>query len=233
MSERARTWALRLLALGIAVGIWFNASVEDRLVPSERVVEASVSFNRPRGFIVIDPVQTVTVRLIGSKKAVRQLSPYQVNVSVDLSPRQEGSVTINLGPENVLAPDGLEVAAIEPGTIRVDLEREITQRVPVIPKLVGKPAAGVSVAEPEVFPNQVLVSGPASRVDRITSLSTPPILLDGHASTFEETVAVLQPDPPDPLVQIVQPSRVTVRVPIQPPPEERQAKDSKPRKEES
>jgi YbbR domain-containing protein len=230
VSERARTWALRLLALGIAIGIWFNASVEDRLVPSERVVEASVSFNRPRGFMIINPVGTVSVRLLGSKKTVRQLSPYEVSVSVDLSPRQEGTASINLGPENVLAPDGLEVVSIEPATIRVDLEREVTQRVPVVPNLVGKPAPGVTFDEPEVFPNQVLVSGPASRIDRIASLSTLPVRLDGHTSTFEEMVAVKQPDP---LIQIVQPAQVTVRVPLQPPPEERQATDSKPRKEES
>lgn len=233
MSERARTWALRLLALGIAIGIWFNASVEDRLVPSERMVEASVSYNRPRGFMVIDPVRTVNVRLLGSKKTIRQLNPYEVSVSVDLSRRQEGSVSISLGPENVLAPDGLQVAAIEPGTIRVDLEREVTQRLPVVPNLVGRPAAGVTVEEPEVFPNQVLVTGPASRIDRVASLSTNPVRLDGRASTFEETVAVKQPDP---LIQIVQPAQVTVRVPIQPPSEgseERQATDSKPRKETS
>lgn len=230
MSEQARTWALRLLALGIAIGIWFNASVEDRLVPSERVVEASVSYNRPRGFMVIDPVGTVSVRLLGNKKAIRQISPFEVNVTVDLTPRQEGTTAITLGPENVGVPDGLEVSSIEPGTIRVTLEREVTQRLPVIPNLVGRPAKGVTVGEPDVFPNQVLVTGPASRVDRISSLSTPPIRLDGHTSTFEETVAVKQPDP---LIQIVQPSQVTVRVPIQPPAQDRQATDSKPRKDNS
>src|SRR6185295_16727321 len=90
VSELARTWALRLLALGIAIGIWFNASVQDRLVSSEKVVEASVRYDRPRGFIIINPVQSVNVRLIGSKKAVRQLNPYMVDVQVELSRRQEG-----------------------------------------------------------------------------------------------------------------------------------------------
>lgn len=228
MSERARTWALRLLALGISIGIWFNASIEDRLVPSERVVEASVSFNRPRGFMVIDPVRTVNVRLLGNKKAVRQLSPYEVSVSVDLSPRQEGSATINLGAEDVLAPDGLEVVSIEPSTIQVQFEREITQRVPVAPEIVGQPAAGAIVGEAEVFPSQVLVSGPESKLERIGSLSTPPINIEGRTSTLEETVPVLAPDQ---LIQIVQPSRVTVRIPIQPPPANGAAED-KPRKEE-
>jgi YbbR domain-containing protein len=213
MSERWRNWGLRLLALGIAVGIWFNASVEDRLVSSERVVEASVSYNISRGFIVINPLSTVNLRLGGSKKAVRQLNPSMVYVQVELSQHQEGSATITLGPDNVTAPDGLEVVSIEPGTIRVDLEREVTQRVPVFPKLTGKPAAGSTVQEPEVFPNQVLVTGPASMVDRLRSLFTRPISLDGHALTFEETVQVVTPDP---LIQIVQPSKVTVRVPMQP-----------------
>jgi YbbR domain-containing protein len=215
LSEQARTWALRLLALGIAIGIWFNASVEDRLASNEKVVEANVSYNRPRGFIIINPVRNVNVRLIGSKKAVRQLNPYMVDVSVELSQRQEGSATINLGPENVLAPSGLEVVAIEPSTIRVELEREVSLRLPVVPKLVGKPAAGAVAEEPEVLPNQVLVTGPASMLARVESLSTPPISIEGLTTTLEDPdVPVLTPDP---LIQIVQPSKVTVRVPIHPP----------------
>jgi diadenylate cyclase len=214
LSEGVRTWALRLLALGIAIGIWFNASVEDRLVSSEKVIEASVSYNRlPRGFIIINPVGSVQVRLIGSKKAVRQLKPDMVDVQVELSRRQEGSAIINLGPENVLAPDGLEVVAIEPGTIRVDLEKEVRLWLPVVPKLVGKPAAGAVAEDPEVVPNQVLVTGPESMLARVAALSTRPVSLDGHSATFEEPVAVV---PPDPLIQIVQPTTVTVRVPMRP-----------------
>lgn len=213
MNEWFRTWGLRLLALGIAIGIWFNASVEDRLVSSEKVVEAGIAYNRPRGFTVINPEQHVNVRLTGSKKAIRQLSPYMVQVSVDLGQRQTGLAAINLTAENVLVPDGLEVVAIEPNTIRVDLEREVTQRLPVVPKLVGKPAAGATAGEPEVFPNQVLVSGPEPMLARTDSLSTVPISLDGHAADFEESVAVV---PPDPLIQVVQPAKVTVRVPMKP-----------------
>lgn len=228
MSERARTWALRLLALGISIGIWFNASVEDRLVPSERVVEASVSFIRPRGYMVIDPVRTVNVRLLGNKRAVRRLSADQVSVSVELSLRQEGTATISLSPEDVLAPDGLEVVSIEPSTLQVQFEREISQRVPVAPQIIGRPAPGFTVGTVDIFPNQVLVSGPESKLQRIVSLSTPPINIEGRTSTLEETVPVLVSDP---LLQIVQPSRVTVRIPIQPPPADDEAAQDKPRKE--
>jgi len=211
MSETARTWGLRLLALGIAIGIWFNASLQDRLVSSERLVEASVSYNRPHGFVIINPVSSVNVRLSGSKKAIRKLNPFMVDVTVELSQRQEGAATINLGPENVTAPDGLDVVAIEPSTIQVELDREITQRLPVVAKLTGEPAAGATVLEPEVFPNQVLVTGPASMISRTDHLSTFPISLDGRAVTFEVTVPVVSPDP---LIQIVQPTQVNVKVPM-------------------
>jgi len=230
MSEGGRNWGLRLLALGIALGIWFNASVEDRLVSSEKLVEASVIYNRPRGFVVLDQVQNVNVRMIGSKKAIRQLSPFMVDVQVDLSQRQEGNTTINLARENVLAPDGLEVVSIEPNTIRVRLERELTQRVPVVPKIIGEPGGRAKLdGEPEVFPNQVLVSGPESLVSRLASLATRPIDLDGRSITFEETVAVM---PPDPLIQIVQPSQVTVRVLLSTPESDEADGANNPRKDE-
>ena len=214
MNEPARTWGLRLLARSIAVGVWFSVSFEDREALSERMVEASVSYNRLRGFVILDPVGTVNVRLRGSSRLIRQLNPYLVSVQVELAQTQPGTVNVNLGPENVLMPDGLEVVSIEPNVIRVELERELSQRLPVVPRLVGEPAAGSIVEEPEVFPNLVLVAGPESLLARIQSLSTRPVDLNGHALSFEETVAV---EPPDPLIQIVQPSKVSVRVPMRQP----------------
>lgn len=214
MNESVRTWGLRLLALGIAIGFWFSVSFEDREVLSERAIEASVSYNRPRGYVILDPVRTVNVRVRGSSKQVRQLNPFMVDVQVDLTRAPQGLATVNLGPENVLMPEGLEVMAIEPNFIRVELEPEKTERIAVVPEIVGEPAPGSRVDEPEVFPNQVLVTGPASLLAKTRSLSTRPISLAGRSTTFEERVAVVAPDP---LIQIVQPSKVSVRVHIEPP----------------
>jgi YbbR domain-containing protein len=214
MRVGAQIWGLRVLALGIAIGLWFNFSFEAREAPAERLVEAAVSYNPPRGFIVLDPVRNVNVRLRGSSKAVRRLNPFQVDVQVDMSRYQEGSVTINLGPENVLMPENLELVSIEPAVIRVELEKAVTQPMPVVPKLTGEPAGGATLEAPEVIPNQVQVTGPVTRIGRAGTLSTQPITLDGHALPFEVSVLVVSPDP---LIQIVQPSRVTVKVGLTPP----------------
>jgi YbbR domain-containing protein len=121
---------------------------------------------------------------------------------------------VSLGPENVLMPENLEVVSIEPQVIRAELEKEVTQRLPVVPKLTGEPAGGATLEEPEVLPNQVLVTGPLSRIAKAGTLSTQPISLDGHAIPFEVQVPVVSPDP---LIQIVQPFKVLVRVVLTPP----------------
>ncbi|HEX9670692.1 MAG TPA: CdaR family protein [Thermoanaerobaculia bacterium] len=211
MSERWRLWGIRLLALGIAVGIWFSVSLDERRRLSEKVVEASVSYNRPRGMIILDPVGTVEVRLRGTERAIRQLNPDLVDVEINLARTPEGQVTVPLGPDDVLTPDGLEVVSIRPNAIRLELDREITRRVPVEPVLVGEPAAGSTAGTPEVLPNQVQVTGPESLLSRLQSLQTAPISLDGHAVPFDVLVAV---EAPDPLIQIVPPSRVNVHVPM-------------------
>lgn len=213
MSEGLRTWGLRLLALGIALGLWFNSSFEDREVQSERIVEASVNYSWPQGYVVLNPEQSIDVRVRGNSKQIVGLRDDQVDVQVELG-RQEGELTVNLGTENVLLPDGLEVISIDPSIITVEVERAVTKRIRVVPDLVGQPAQGARVEDPEVFPSQVLVSGPASMVAGTEVLRTRPVSLTGRSNTFEERVPVLAPDP---LIRVVDPTRVNVRVPIQPP----------------
>jgi diadenylate cyclase len=214
MSDGLRTWGLRALALGIAIALWFSISLEDREALSERLVEAGVSYDRPRGYIILDQEPSVRVRVRGASKQVRELNPYQVIVQVELTRTAPGIFNVTLGPDNVLLPEGLEVVSLEPNVIRVELEAEVTRRLPVVPVITGEPAAGSVVEEPVVFPNQVLVSGPESLIERTESLETASISLNGHALTFEIEVPVV---PPDPLIQIVQPTRVTVRIPMRQP----------------
>ena len=130
-----------------------------------------------------------------------------------------GTATINLGPSNVTAPDGMEVVSIEP------------PHDPGGPRARGHPAPaggaeahrrarrpGPSSRSPRSSPTRCWSPARSPLLARRRHLSTEPISLDGRAATFEETVPVVSPDP---LIQIVQPSKVTVRVPLQPPATER------------
>lgn len=216
MSDGARTWGLRLLALAISAAVWYSVSLSGRENQSEiSVDQAIVSYNLPRGVVVLDPVRTARVRLRGPGKKIRGLNPSLVKVQVDLGQAEPGELNASLGPDDVQAPDDFEVVSVDPNVIRVRLDREVTQRIPVRAQVTGEPTVGAKAGVPEAYPNMVLVTGPESLVAKIEFLPTRPVNLEGHAATFEQAANVVPPE--SPLVQVVQPSEVTVRVPVEPP----------------
>ncbi len=209
MTDRAGRWGLRLLALVGAMVVWWLASVDQRERISERVVDASVSYNSAQGLILLDPIQTVKVRLRGPDSQVRRMSPDELDVAVDIEQGAPGTRVVLLGRANVLAPEDVEVTSIEPNSLTVRVDREATVELPVVARLVGEPAGGAVPGPARVRPEQVRVSGPEGLVTGLTSVSTSAISLDGHALSFSQTVSVVSPDP---LVRIVEPPFVTVQV---------------------
>jgi YbbR domain-containing protein len=204
---------MRILALAIAVALWFFLSWEKRENQSERVIQASVTYSNAEEMIVLDPIQQVDVRVRGDARRVRTLNPLLVNVLVELQSQEPGLAEATLSPEQVFVPEGIRVVSVNPNTLQVTLDRVRTLQLPVKVELVGEPAAGASVDEPVATPPAVEVRGPESRIGEASSVITRPVSLNGHATTFEESVSLI---PPDPLAN-VDPPVVRVRVPMEPP----------------
>ena len=219
MTERpngtaGRPWGVRALALLIAILLWFSLSVARREEMNEKVIEAAVSYSQPAGYIILDPVPRVRLRLRGKTSKIRSLNPFVVDVLVAVTEARRGTHDLRLTAANVITPDGVEVVSLDPSALRLHLDDEVQQMVLVEARFSGEPAAGAVPREPIVTPARVLVSGPASRLRELRSLTTTAINLDGHALNFVETAAVVTSDP---LVKVVQPAVVTVEVPMQPP----------------
>lgn len=211
MSDLRRPWGLRLLSLAIAVALWLVISVEDREAPGQRAVTASVLYNAPADLVLINPDQEVRVLLSGPETAITTVDPNQVSVRVDLEDFDTGTHSLGLGPADVTAPADLRIESITPNQLSIEIDRRITKQLRVEPKFTGEPAAGAVLGQVSVMPSEVVVEGPSTRLAAIDHLETLPIDLDGHALNFEEMVAVASPDP---LIQVAQPSWVTVRVPL-------------------
>ncbi len=217
VTERRKIWALRLLALTLALASWVFITSERTATTTETVettFEPSIQYNNPVGsdLIVLEPVLRAKVRLRGPTTLVSSINPAQVSVVVDLRDAEQGVFEAPLGPTNVIRPAGLEVLSVEPNLLTLEIDRITTEFRRVAPRLEGEPAAGAIARSPEVVPPEVLVRGPASLLAGIETLSTRPILLDGHALDFEENVVVVSPSP---LVQVVNPAVVLVRVPLE------------------
>lgn len=214
MRERYRLWALRLLALAIAVTLWFFLAYQKRERESERVVLAAVTYDTPRGVMLLNPVSQVAVRLRGGARRISAVNPSLVNVQVELPRNYTGTFEASLQPDDVFSPEGLTVVSIEPSTIRLTLDTVVTRELPVRVELVGEPAAGATtLGNPIAIPSTARVTGPASRVAGLRFLYTRVVSLDGHAQTWEEPAPLLSPDP---LTQ-VEPSVVRTRIQLEPP----------------
>lgn len=212
MTERAGRWGLRALALAGALTVWFFSSVEKRERISEKVVDASVTYNLPRGTILLDPIQSVKVRLRGPDRQLRTLSPWAIDVVVDVSESSGGGIdVVHLTAADVQRPDPIDAVSIEPNSIPVRLDVEAIRTLPVLPRIVGEPAGGSVPADIVTVPESAIVRGPQSLLANLDSLTTSPVSLDGHAFSFNQTVSVI---PPDPLIRVVQPTTVLVRVPM-------------------
>lgn len=215
MTKKQALWALRALALGLAVASWVFVTSKraDQTATAGTTIEPSVQYNNPSSsdLIVLEPVLRVQVRLRGPTNLISALNPTEVSVVVDLRDAVQGPIEVALAPRNVVRPQGLEVLSIEPNLLSLVMDRVVSEFRPVTVRLAGEPAAGAIAGTPSAAPPRVLVRGPESILSSIDSLETRPVLLDGHAFDFEEQALVVSPSP---LVQVLEPTVVTVKVPL-------------------
>lgn len=214
MTKKQTLWMLRAIALALAVATWFFVTSSRAVETATAItIEPSVQYNNPASddLIVLEPVLRVKVRLRGPTSLISALNPAQVSVVVDLLDAELGPIEIPLAAANVIRPQGLEVQSIEPNLLSLEVDRVISEFRAVTVRLAGEPAAGAVVGTPDVAPQRVLVQGPESILATIDTLSTRPVLLDGHALDFEEQTLVVSPSP---LVQVLPSNVVTVRIPL-------------------
>jgi YbbR domain-containing protein len=156
-----------------------------------------------------DMINTVQVRLRGSSTVIKEITAKDVSTTIDLGKMGRGEKIVPLSPQNVQAPFGAEVIRVNPSSVRFNLERTITKRIPVQPTIVGQPPDAYEVGKVTVNPSVVEIEGPESRVNALTSIATVPIRLE-RKQTHVEQIADL--DVPDPQIRLQHPSPVSVRV---------------------
>ena len=204
---------LRVLAVLLAIGVWFVVSAPRREATSERAYAAPLALVRmPRQLVITTPVpDTVSVRLRGRVSELRSLSSQNLEVTVELSWAQPGEAVITLLPQAINVPPGVEVVAIEPNKMRFRVEQIRERVVRIRPFLVGEPPAGYMIGDPTVSPDHVLISAPDSQIRKLTEVATERIIMTGRTESFEQNVALVSDSS---LVRILEPLAAEVTVPV-------------------
>ena len=113
---------------------------------------------------------------------------------VDVSRLGEGEHLVQLAPQQVEAPAGVQVLRVSPTAVRITLARAAVKEVRVVPQVVGTPAAAHAVSRITVEPQVVEVRGPRTTIEEHTTVETAPVDVTGGRQTITRTVGLLLPD---------------------------------------
>jgi len=210
---RTFLWAF-IMALAVWVAAVSAADPDEvRVYPNPIPVER---IGQDPGLVVVGDVpeqveltlrapSSVWTRLLNEENAIRAI--------LDLSGLSAGEHTVPIKIQIAIRP--VRLISQIPQTATVTLEPLATRSFPVELVVSGEPAIGYQAGEPEILPQEVIISGPQSQVDRV-SLVRVPLSLAGVRESIDQTVTV---QPLDANNQIVaglglNPSEVSVKLPV-------------------
>ncbi|HEY0547458.1 MAG TPA: CdaR family protein [Pyrinomonadaceae bacterium] len=173
-------WSLKLLALAITLGLWFGVTGQ-RTPATIRLSSVQLNFRLPSEMeISNEPPDKVDAILTGSKESLDRLNSRNLIAFVDVSGYQQGTHTVRLMRDTVTMdlPEGVHIDAIDPNLVALRLEPRAVREVPVEVQLDGKLPDGYELKSATTTPAKVRLRGPASHIDKVSSVQTEKISLN-------------------------------------------------------
>ena len=189
---------LKLLSLIIAILMWYGVA---RDPVSEISLRVPVEFSRPPADLdyTTDVIPQALIRLRGPARVLRDVTPENVRMIIDLQGATSGEHTYDLATDGIRVPHDVEVLQVTPNRLRLVFDQRETRQVTVKPRLVGNLPPGYHVESVVATPAVITISGPARHVNAVESALTDAVDTTGVAGQASfETMAYL----PDPLVHI-------------------------------
>jgi len=200
MAALARNWQLKLLAVMLAVVVWFFVVSANR---TQFGFGAPVEYVglEPGMVLVGTPREAVDIQVEAARWAAARLTPADVRVRVDLSRAREGDNTLQLSAGDVQAPAGVSVVRVSPNWVRVAVASATTRALRVVPRLRGSPHPDVQLGRVMVEPATVQVKGPRTTIEERATVDTAPVDVTGLRQSVTRTVGLLLPDSVYPTTQ--------------------------------
>jgi YbbR domain-containing protein len=186
-------WPLKILALILALALWFFVASAQRTeialaVPVEYVgLEGPLALEGPRR-------ESVDVQVQATRWAGERVNPTTVRVRLDVGRLREGDNLVHLLPENVDVPSGGRVTRVSPAWVTVRVVRAATKTVPVVARVQGRPAPAHVLRQVVVEPATVQIKGPRTTIESRTAVDTLPVDVSGRREAVTRTVGLALPE---------------------------------------
>jgi len=191
--ERIKFAAACCVSVLVMTGIWFGFTrSQDTIVALNVPIEY---VNRPANYDILDTsVDEARLQLLGSSALIKSLGQGQVGVRVDLSKAVEGRNTFTITQDDIVLPPGVSLNKIQPTAIDVTLDVPATRELPVQADWIGRLPENISLTDVKIVPETVKVAGGSKTLERVNTVYTAPLRLDGLTkSGFVSSQIVLSP----------------------------------------
>jgi uncharacterized protein (TIGR00159 family) len=188
--EMAVAACLSFLIVSIA---WFGFTrSSDTLVSFEVPIQYT---GRAHGMDIVSASDnTAKVQLIGARTLIRTVTSDKVSVIVDLSGLPVGTSSVKILPSAVSMPPGVSLNQVTPSEIDVTLDQTVTRVIPVQVDWTGRLSDDLLLAEADVQPSVIRVTGRSLLLNELGALYTEKISLDNIRESGRKMSAILFPE---------------------------------------
>jgi diadenylate cyclase len=118
-----RNWPAKLLAVSLAIVLWYVFVPGSTMVEVRYEVPVSIE-NLPPG-LRIEEVQprAVSVRFVGPRRAFYLFNPKNVVVTVDASSAEPGRRSFEISERDIRRPNDVTIQELKPSTVRVSVRK--------------------------------------------------------------------------------------------------------------
>ncbi len=210
-----RNWALKLVSLILAIGLWYYAVGEEGMQVT-RHIPLEIEVASKQMSLLHASAETVQVTFMVPRALVADLSGEKVRLlhRIKEDVNKAGEYSFRLEPREIrIQTPQVHVLKIDPEVVQVTLDELIVKKVPVSANLEGDPAYGYQIASDhiELNPNAVLLEGPKGQLEKLEAVKTEKIDLVGRVRSFRRTMPLQVP----PNIRLLGESLIDVYVPIQ------------------
>jgi YbbR domain-containing protein len=164
-------WQYRVLAILLAMACWYVVSGQEKV---ETWLEVPLEFVNlpPQMEITSGLVSKLQVRIRGTSNQVRSLNVGRLAYKLDLGKISVGTNVIPLVPESMTITSAVEVVEVNPTRLELVADVVVSKTVPVYLDWSGLPGDDVQFKNATVFPENVTVTGFASALESVESVTT-------------------------------------------------------------
>lgn len=199
---------LKIVALAVATAMW-AAVARDPV--AEVALTVPIEFQHVPENIEMssETIPQAQIRVRGPGRLVRNLTPAQLQATLDLAEARPGERTYELKGSQVRVPRGIQVTQVVPAQLHLTFDRRSRREVPIRARVVGAYGQGIH-SEFAVTPPTAWIVGPERRTALIHEVLTDAVDaagLEGKADFPGVHLFVT-----DPLVHVASPATAEVRV---------------------